>query len=453
MPNNTLTNALASVYGQDSAVLARQSARYERAICAFRAAHGGGQVEVYHAPGRLNLIGEHTDYNHGWVLPVALDKDILLVCRPREDNLVKLANIEAAFTPRMFALNREIPPASVGDWANYAQGAGQWLQQAASEPLAGLDALIDGCAPDGIPRGAGLSSSSALTVAVMAALVRCNRVQLEGASLAAACSQAEWYVGTRGGIMDHFSSILGQRDAALYLDCRPDPAGRYHYEHVPLPTGYALVIIESGLAHTNTGPFFNRRVAEGRIGVRLLSARYAGITHLRDVDHVPWQELEPLLPEVINSCELLARGIDPDKVLDNGLSPQTDTFLVRQRCRHVHSENWRVRQAVAALKAGDMETVGGLLRAAHASASRDYDISTPEIDALVGLAEQQPGCLGARLTGAGWGGCVLALVRAEQADSFSQALPPVYLQATGLQAHIFSCRSAAGAGLVWEGSI
>ncbi|MHB9034193.1 MAG: galactokinase, partial [Anaerolineae bacterium] len=435
----TLDEALEITYGSDPALLAAQSARYAKALGAFTSAYGAGDAAVFHAPGRLNLIGEHTDYDHGYVMPVALDKDILLLVRRRNDALVNLINLEAGFGARQFQLRREIAPAPVGDWANYAQGAGQWLQQAHDQPLAGFDGLVAGEAPLGIPRGAGLSSSSALTVAVMAALVGLNGVNLKGAALAAACSQAEWYVGTRGGIMDHFSAVLGQRDRALFLDCRPTADNSYYYEYVPLPEGYTLMIVESGLAHRNTGPYFNRRVAEGRIGVRLLQAHYPGIAYLRDVEQVPWQELEPLLPEVITSAELAARGIDPDKVLDNGLSPQTDTFLVRRRCRHVISENQRVLECAAALKAGQMARVGELLQQAHLSASRDYDISTPEIDTLVAAATAQKGCLGARLTGAGWGGCILALVENNGVDAFSARVPAAYLAATGLTAKVFAC--------------
>ena len=206
------------------------------------------------------------------------------------------------------------------------------------------------------------------------------------------------------------------------------------------------MVVESGLAHRNTGPYFNRRVAEGRIGVRLLQAHYPGITHLRDVGTIPWEILEPLLPEAITSGKLLARGIDPESARC-WLSPQTNTFLVRQRCRHDH-ENRRVLECVQALRAGDMVRVGQLVDAAHASASQDYDISTPEIDTLVSLARAFPGCLGARLTGAGWGGCILAILENAQALDFDQYLPAAYKESTGLNARILACRSAAGAGLV-----
>ena len=448
MNTTALEQALASVYSPEPDLVARQSERYQRALRAFADHYGPGEVRVFHAPGRLNLIGEHTDYNHGFVMPVALDKDVLVLCRARQDALVRLTSPEAAFGERQFGISAEIPPAPTGDWTNYAQGAAQWLQRASARQLLGIDVLVEGRAPLGIPRGAGLSSSSALTVALMLALAERNGIELSGVALAEACSQAEWYVGTRGGIMDHFSSVLGARNQALFLDCRPDAEGRYCYEHVPLPEGHQLMVVESGLAHRNTGPYFNRRVAEGRIGVRLLQAHYPGITHLRDVGTIPWEILEPLLPEAITSGELLARGIDPEKVLDAGLSPQTNTFLVRQRCRHVITENRRVLECVQALRAGDMVRVGQLVDAAHASASQDYDISTPEIDTLVSLACALPGCLGARLTGAGWGGCILAIVENAQALDFDQYLPAAYKESTGLNARIFACRSAAGAGLV-----
>ena len=448
-----LLPALERIYGRETEALNCQEQRYCIALDIFYDRFGAGEIAIYHAPGRLNLIGEHTDYNHGFVLPVALDKDVLLICRQRQDNQVNLVNSEPEFSPRCFPISREIPVADVGDWANYAQGAGQWLQTAYSQQLLGFDALVDGAAPTGIPRGAGLSSSSALTVVIATALADRNHLPLEGAPLAAACSQAEWYVGTRGGIMDHFSSVLGQRGQALFLDCRPVGGSEYHYEHVPLPDGYTLMIVESGIKHRNTGPYFNRRVAEGRIGVRLLQERYPGITHLRDVEQRPWAEIEPLLPEEISAGALLARGIDPEQILDRGVNPQTDTFFVRRRCRHVVSENNRVRQSVVALKAGDMVTVGRLLHEAHHSASADYDISTPEIETLVALAEAQPGCLGARLTGAGWGGCILAVAHSADAGILAEQLPAAYKASTGLEARVFSCRSAAGAGLVYQGRI
>jgi len=397
----------------------------------------------------VNLIGEHTDYNHGYVLPVALDKDVLIVARARRDRTVNLANPESAYPPRQFEISSDISPRPTGDWANYAQGPAQLLAREFAPELRGCDLLVEGAPPLGVPRGAGLSSSSALVVAVTVALAGVNGLDLEGERLADACSRAEWYVGTRGGIMDHFASVLAQSNSALFLDCRPAD-GSYPIQHVPIPPGYAVIVADSGVRHRNTGPHFNRRVLEGRIGVRLLQRRYPGITHLRDVNHVPWSELEPLLPEVIDSDALRAQGIEPHALLDSGRSAETDTFFVRKRCRHVITENNRVLQSVAALRAGDMAAFGRLMGEAHVSARDDYEISVPEIEILVELANAAPGTIGARLTGAGWGGCIVALVRAEQADAFRQRLAEGYRARTGLEAQVFLCRSAAGAGEVWR---
>ena len=443
--------ALQRIYGADPQLLVQQELRYRRGLEAFRTHFGPGVVAIFRAPGRVNLIGEHTDYNHGYVLPMALDKDVLLFARPRADQAVNLVNVEPDFGARRFTIGRDIPSQPVGDWANYLQGPAQLLEQEQGPGLRGFDALADGAPPYGVPRGAGLSSSSALTVAAAVTLVGLNGLPLKGPALAEACGRAEWYVGTRGGIMDQFISLLAERGHALFLDCRPAADGSgYTLKQVPIPAGYAVVVVDSGVRHRNTGPHFNRRVAEGRIGVRLLQRRYPGITHLRDVNHIPWAELEPLLPEVLHTEELLRMGIDPERIFDSRVSPQTDTFYVRRRCRHVITENNRVLESVKALEAGDMATFARLMQEAHASARDDYEISTPEIEALVRLANGVPGTAGARLTGAGWGGCIVAVVREEASDAFREATVAGYRRETGREATVFVCRSAAGAGEAWH---
>jgi galactokinase len=383
---------------------------------------------------------------------MALDKDVLILARPRQDQVVNLANVELSFSSRQFRISQEIPPQPIGDWANYAQGPAQLLEREFGPGLRGYDALIDGAAPHGVPRGAGLSSSSALTVAHAVTLVCLNGLKLEGPALAETCGRAEWYVGTRGGIMDQFISILARRDHALFLDCRPAPSapGGYIMRQVPIPVGYAVVVADSSVRHRNTGPLYNRRVAEGRIGVRLLQRHYPGITHLRDVEAVPWPDIEGLLPEVIRTDELRAQGIDPGSILDHGVSAQTDTFYVRRRCRHVITENRRVLESVTALEKGDVDAFGRLMDEAHASARDDYEISTPEIEALVRLASELPETRGARLTGAGWGGCIVALVEQEGIETFRRHVTQGYKRETGLDTQVTVCHSAAGAGQVFE---
>ncbi len=444
-----LQERLADLYGAGQGA---QLERYHRALDAFAALYGSGPVSIFRAPGRVNLIGEHTDYNHGYVLPVALDRDILFLARRRNDTTVTLHDLESTrFSLRTFALSSDIPPQPLGDWANYVQGAAQRLVQEFDGRLYGMDALVDGCSPFGVPREVGLSSSSALTVAAAIALAGVNNVEIEPVRLGALCGEAEWYVGTRGGIMDQFISVLGQRGHALFLDCRPQPAQplpEYTLAQVPLPAGYQLIVADSGVRRQNTRSDFNLRVAECRLGVAILRRHFPWITHLRDLENVPWEELEPLLPERLPASELAELDIDLETLLEGRTLPPVDAFRVRARSRHVLTENARVLAAIEALRQQDAPAFGRLMDRAHASARDDYEISTPEVEVLVGLARQAEGTLGARLTGAGWGGCIVALVEEAKASSFESFVRPRYLQATGLQPEIFVCRSGAGAGFV-----
>jgi galactokinase len=283
-----------------------------------------------------------------------------------------------------------------------------------------------------------------------AAGLRLNNLLIDRAGLAALAGRAEWYVGTRGGVMDQFSAVLARPGQALFLDCRPGPGDRYTYRHVPLPAGHALAVMESGVHHANTGPHFNQRVAEARLAVRLLQRQYPQITHVRDLEALDWAEIEPLLPETVTAEELAALGIDSTALLDGGAAPAARTFSVRRRCRHIYGENRRVLAAVAAMEAGDAAVLGDLMRAAHASARDDYEISTPEIETLVALAERAPGVRAARLTGAGWGGCVVCLVTEEAAAELEPAVAPAYQRATGHRAQVFVCRASAGAGVALQ---
>ncbi len=442
-----LVTALIDVYG---CLDTGQLSRYRSCLAAFGGLYGPGPAQIYHAPGRVNLIGEHTDYNQGFVLPMALDRDIIMLVRPRQDRQVHIYNIESdLYSERSFELASDIPLREVGNWANYVQGAAQYLFRRYPD-IRGFDALVDGRSPYGVPRGAGLSSSSALTVASMAAFVGTNCLDLQGQDLALACSEAEWYVGTRGGIMDHFASVLCKQGQALFLDCRVDGNGEYPIRHVPLPADMAVLVADSGIRHNNTGPYFNRRVAECRIGVQLMCRAGLDVLALRDIDADAWDSVEYKLPDEVSRDVLLAEGIDPDALLADGVSAEADSFFVRKRCRHVVTENARVLDAVDALDKGDMPRFGSLLKAAHASARDDYEISLDEIEALVDAAMACKGVLGARLTGAGWGGCIVALVQGQTAENAAECIASFYLAATGKATDIFVCRSARGAGLVLD---
>jgi galactokinase len=446
-----MESALRNVYGDGAAA---QVARYRDALSAFELVFGSGDVTVFRAPGRVNLIGEHTDYNHGFVLPVALDKDTLLFARMRSDNLVNLRNTEPDYPPIAFELTPDIPADPPGNWANYVKGAAQLLVRRLARNLRGLDGLVVGAAPHGVPRGSGLSSSSSLTVAAAVALAHFNGIDLDAAygdqrmsrqAFARFCSEAEWYVGTRGGIMDQFIAVLGRRDYAMFLDCRPDAAGAYPTEHVPLPQGYRAIIVDSGVRHRNVGGGYNHRVAACRAGVALLRARYARITHLRDVQDEPWEEIVRCLPEETTVAELSASGVDLGDV--PGLTADA-CLRVRARCRHVWTENRRVLDAMAAMRAGDALRLGRLLDEAHASARDDYEISCPELECLVHAAGEVEGVAGARLTGAGWGGCIVALVRADAVPAFVTHVTDTYRRETDLTAVAFDCRAGPGAGRV-----
>jgi galactokinase len=442
-------NNLRSIYGEGAPA---QAARYQQAVAAFNTAYppaaAHDELFVFRAPGRVNLIGEHTDYNQGYVLPAALDRDILLIARPRNDACIRLADQEAGYAPVDFVAGPDIPPEERGHWGNYARAAAQALARRRGQPLRGMDGLVAGAAPYGVPRGAGLSSSSALTVVTAVALAYFNDWRPEGPekmAFARFCAEAEWYVGTRGGIMDHFAALLTHRDHALFLDCRPNAEGCCPTEDVPLPAGYRLIVVDSGVHHENARGQFNERVAACRAGVGLLRTCYPTIAYLRDVQDTPWDELEPQLPEEITPEELRQQGVELNDL--PGLDHQA-RLRVRARCRHVGTENRRVLEAVAALRAGHVETLGRLLNEAHASARDDYEISCPELECLVSAAREVEGVEGARLTGAGWGGCILAQVRADAVLAFQDHVSRRYQAETGVPPHIFACRAGPGAGKV-----
>ena len=435
---NTLLGLLESCYGPSAP---QQVARYEVGMRRFHAIYGPGPVQIFRAPGRVNLIGEHTDYNHGFVLPAALDKDVLMLARPRHDHTLRAANIEESYSPIEFALSDEIAPAPRGHWSNYLRGPAQML--ARQGHTHGMDLLVIGAPPHGVPRGVGLSSSSAVVVATAVTLAHQAGVDYATPAFAQACADAEWYVGTRGGIMDHFAALLTRRDHALFLDCRAHASGSYTTRHIPFPASHRLLVVDSGVHHDNIRGEFNLRVAACRAGVAILRSRYPDITHLRDVQSVPWEELAPHLPETITARQLGAAHTDLGDI--PGLDGDEPLHILAC-CRHVWHENRRVLETLDALAANDIAAVGTLLTAAHTSARDDYSISTPELDHLVDTANAIPGVVGARLTGAGWGGCVLIMVEADAIESLPGQLGESYAAAFGREPAMFLCQAAPGAG-------
>jgi galactokinase len=356
------------------------------------------------APGRVNLLGEHTDYNDGFVLPVAIDRATCVAARPRADRQVRVRTAQFDQSDS-FSLDQIVPNADA-PWSNYVRGVVQGLLDRGL-PLRGVDLLID----SDIPLGSGLSSSAALEVAVGYALQRLNRQSLPGEELALLAQAAEnQFVGVQCGIMDQFIVTLGQAEHALLIDTRD-----LGYELVPLPSSVRVVVCDSRVERTLAGSAYNQRRAECAEAVQLLQPHLPHISALRDV-----------------TPDDLARYADM-------LPP-----LVQARARHVVSENARTLTGAAALRAGNPADFGQCMRDSHTSLRDDYAVSIEELDVLVAAATSVPGCYGSRLTGAGFGGCTVSLVDAGAVEVFRSQVAAAYQEACGRTAAIYVCAVSAG---------
>ena len=377
---------------------------------AFARAFLGAPDVVTRAPGRVNLIGEHTDYNDGFVLPMAINYDVRLAARARPDRLVRLYS--AAFDDAdVFHLD-DVRHSTIA-WSQYLRGVVDILQRE-GYTLRGMDAAIYG----NIPIGAGLSSSAALELAAITAFRYLNGLDsatatgqaLDRVQAALLCQRAEnEFVGVKCGIMDQFVSSLGQANSALLIDCRS-----LDHSLVPLPHGVSIVVVDSGLRRDLVDSAYNERRLQCEEGARLL-----GVPALRDATPTVLAAKENKLPEV-----------------------------VARRCRHVVAENRRVLDGALALRNGDLATFGTLMAESHASLRDLFEVSTPEIDALVEVQQEVAGCLGARLTGAGFGGCTVALVRDHALIELLNTIRVEYPARTGQTPKAYVCRAADGATVV-----
>lgn len=362
---------------------------------------------IVRAPGRVNLIGEHTDYNDGFVFPVAIDRATYIAARSRTDQTVQVVssdlNEEDAFS--IDHIERSSRP-----WHNYVRGVVLALR-VAGHPLAGADLLI---ASD-VPRGSGLSSSAALEVAVGYTFQLLNHLNIPGKELALLAQSAENnFVGVQCGIMDQLIAVLGRADHALLIDCRD-----LSYHTIPLPPSVAVVVCDSHIPRTLAASAYNQRRQECGAAVQLLQQWYPDICALRDVNEDQLIAHEDALPEP-----------------------------VRSRARHVVRENRRALQGAEALKRGDVAAFGQLMNESHASLRDDYQVSLPDIDLLVETAQHLAGCYGSRLTGAGFGGCTVSLVERDAVEPFSRDLLHTYRAATGRAATIYVCRASDGVGRI-----
>jgi galactokinase len=350
------------------------------------------------APGRVTVIGEHTDYNQGFVLPVAIDRKVRVAAAPRQDRKVRVysAQYEARDEWRVDSPRRT----GRTEWRDYVRGVG-WALVDGRYEIGGADLAIAG----DVPQGAGLSSSAALEVAVAGALCAVSGIEVDRRDLALLCQKAEnQFVGVQCGIMDQFAAALGEAGHAVLIDCQS-----LEVERVPMrleDEGVALVIVDSKAPRRLSETAYNERREECAEAARML-----GLESLRDADELSVEALpEPLL----------------------------------RRARHVVRENERVLGTVEALKGSNLERAGGLMYESHESLRRDFQVSCVELDRLVGLARGVSGTLGARLTGAGFGGCTVNLVRTAAIDDFRARVVDSYASETGLAAEMLVCRPSDG---------
>lgn len=361
------------------------------------------------SPGRVNLIGDHTDYNDGWVFPAALDMGTFIAAHPRPDRIVRTVARQMDMQQDSVSLDNLNPHQGPHDWTRYVRGVASILQEQGYS-LVGADMLIDAT----LPLGVGLSSSASLEMGVAFALLMpagYNITKKERPLLAKLGQRVEHeVVGVQCGIMDQLIVACGIAGHALMIDCRT-----LEMQPAPIPDNVRLLVINSNMPRTLAGSAYNQRRGECEDAVLKIQAVYPQVHALRDVS-------PDMLPEV---ASLL-------------------TPVLMQRVRHVVTENQRVHAVVAALRRGDSATVGQLMYASHASLRDDYAVSSHALDTLVGLASTTTGVFGARLTGAGFGGCIVALAQAEHAYAAMQSITEEYMHQTGHAATGYVCAIGSG---------
>ncbi|GAB3695090.1 galactokinase [Spirosoma flavus] len=361
------------------------------------------------SPGRVNLIGEHTDYNNGFVLPAAIDKAIYLAIGPRDDNKLHfIANdLDKTYQGE---LSNFVP---TNTWADYLLGVVAQFKLA-GYAIGGFNCVFGGT----IPMGSGLSSSAALENAVGFALNELFELNLDRIDLVRISQRAENdFVGAKVGIMDMFASMMGKADHVIKLDCRS-----LDYTYAPLRMdGISIVLCDSRVKHSLVTSEYNTRRSECESGVRFLQTFYPEVESLRDVTMT---------------------------MLDHHLR-ETNPLIYR-RCAYVVQENERLLSGVAALEAGNVSAFGQLMYGSHEGLSKWYEVSCPELDLLVDIARQQPGVLGARMMGGGFGGCTINLVRENALDAFSEQITKQYKAQTGKETYIHICKIQDGTNLIAE---
>lgn len=365
----------------------------------FEEVFGTGPQAIVRAPGRVNLMGEHTDYNEGCVLPVAIGRSILVAASPREDREVHLHALDfdesASFSLDCIESDTRMA------WSNYQRGIAFLLQKQGFR-LRGMNALITG----DVPIGAGLSSSAAVEMATSYAFKVLADFEIDLVELALLCQQAEnQFVGVNCGIMDQLAACLGERNHALLIDCRD-----LRHDLVPIPEGAKVVVADTMKRRELLDSAYNLRRQECQEGAHLLN-----VGSLRDVSVDDFERRKAYLP-----------------------------MVVRRRCRHVVHENRRVLEAAAALRRGDLIEFGWLMDRSHESLRYDYEVSCRELDVMVEAAHSVEGVYGSRMTGAGFGGCTVSLVEEGATEDFKVQVADAYETATGVKPEIYVCEVGDG---------
>jgi galactokinase len=381
------------------------SAAARAAVARFRAVYRMQPRGVFRAPGRVNLIGEHTDYNDGFVMPAAIEFYCYAAVGERSDRTLAVYSEQFKEAAKFELDHLASPPRK--HWSDYVRGVAAALQ-VEGFPLKGASVLIDGQ----VPVGSGLSSSAAIEVATAMAITSLGDVTIPGRELARLCQRAEnTYTGTRCGIMDQFTSCFGKPGHALMLDCRS-----LETTYLPLPPNIRLVICNTMVKHELAGGEYNERRASCERVVDAVRKSLPQVQALRDLE-----------------VEDLERFRNQISVVDF------------RRARHVITENQRAKDAMAALQATDLARFGELMYLSHHSLDRDYEVSCNELNLMVHLAKKLDGVYGARMTGGGFGGCTVNLVESEAAAEFQKNIALEYEKTTGLVPQIVVTGAAAGA--------
>lgn len=368
---------------------------------------------ISRAPGRVNLIGEHTDYNDGFVFPMTIPFIIEVAVRKRSDRRVRI--FSADFNQQTeISFDEPLRQKQDCRWANYPLGV-IWALSEAGLAMQGMEMVLRG----NVPQGAGLSSSAALEVATAVAIRHIMGYTISDSDIARLCQKAEnGFVGMNCGIMDQFIAMMGKKDHGLFLDCRS-----LEYRHVPLRLDeYRIVICQSGVKHALVDSEYNKRRRECEEGVRRLQTHRPEISTLRDA--------------TLNDLQICRERMNP---------------VVYRRCLHVITENQRVLQSVEALEVGDWSRFGRLMNASHDSLRDDYEVSCVEIDLLVKLARGQSGVLGSRITGGGFGGCTVNLVAKDDVEDFTTKIGLAYREQTGILPRFYISTAVDGACIVKGG--